>query len=138
MLKRLRCRYHTKKKHYEPPSEPTIRRFLQNVDAKSVDETLSRWFQSLSDQNMPVAVDGKTLRGAKQAHGKQVHLISAFLQQQGIVLAQTQVDCKTNEIPMVPALLDQLNLKDRVVTFDALHTQNLSSCKWGKGCPLFG
>ena len=87
---------------------------------------------------MPVAVDGKTFRGAKQAHGKQVHLISAFLQQQGIVLAQTQVDCKTNEIPMVPALLDQLNLKDRVVIFDALHTQNLSSCKWGRDCPLFG
>lgn len=69
---------------------------------------IAEWAQRCS-QNMPVAVYGKTLRGAKQAHGKQVHLISAFLQQHGIALAQTQVDCKTNEIPMVPALPDQLN-----------------------------
>ncbi|QII13390.1 hypothetical protein KsCSTR_40110 [Candidatus Kuenenia stuttgartiensis] len=123
MLKRLSCRYNTKTKRYEPPSEPTIRRFLQQVDAEAVDKVLSRWFQSVGDKSLPIAVDGKTLCGARQPDGKQVHLLAAFLHKQGIVLAQTQVDRKTNEIPMVPVLFDDLDIKDRVVTFDALHAQ---------------
>lgn len=123
MLKRLSCRYNAKTKRYEPPSEPTIRRFLQQVDAEAVDKVLSRWFQSVGDKSLPIAVDGKTLCGARQPDGKQVHLLAAFLHKQGIVLAQTQVDRKTNEIPMVPVLFDDLDIKDRVVTFDALHAQ---------------
>jgi hypothetical protein len=123
MLKRLSCRYNTKTKQYIPPSEPTIRRFLQNVDAESVDKALSSWFQSICDKDSPIAVDGKTLCGARQSNGKQVHLLSAFLHEQGMVLAQTQVDRKTNEIPMVPILFDDVDLQGRVVTFDALHTQ---------------
>jgi len=123
ILKRLSCRYNTKTKRYEPPNEPTIRRFLQQVDAEAVDKVLSRWFQSVGDKSLPIAVDGKTLCGARQPDGKQVHLLAAFLHKQGIVLAQTQVDCKTNEIPMVPVLFDDLDIKDRVVTFDALHAQ---------------
>lgn len=123
MLKRLSCRYHEKTKQYAPPSEPTIRRFLQKVDAASVDKALTGWFRSICDQGEPLAVDGKTLRGARLPDGKHVQLLAAFLHEQGTVLAQTQVDSKTNEIPMVPTLLDDLDLKERVVTFDALHTQ---------------
>ncbi len=33
------------------------------------------------------------------------------------------IDRKTNEIPMVPILFDDVDLRGRVVTFDALHTQ---------------
>jgi predicted transposase YbfD/YdcC len=43
--------------------------------------------------------------------------------QQAMVLAQRQVESKTNEIPTVRPLLEPLDLKDRVVTSDALHTQ---------------
>jgi len=40
MLKRLGCRFNTKTSQYEPPSEPTIRRFLQEVDTEAVDSAL--------------------------------------------------------------------------------------------------
>ena len=40
MLKRLGCRFNTKTRQYEPPSEPTIRRFLQEVDTEAVDSAL--------------------------------------------------------------------------------------------------
>ncbi len=125
MLKRLRCRYDENTRRYLPPSEPTIRRFLQKVEAEPVDQALYGWLQSLSDDNdSAVAVDGKTLKGARQNNGRQVHLLSAFLHdQQAMVLAQCKVESKTNEIPMVRSLLDPLDLKGRVVTLDALHTQ---------------
>jgi hypothetical protein len=123
MLKRLECRYNKKTSRYEPPSEPTIRRFLQSVDAETVDRVLGSWFQGLSDNDSAVAVDGKTLKGARRQNGRQVHLLSAFVHQQAMVLAQRQVESKTNEIPTVRPLLEPLDLKDRVVTLDALHTQ---------------
>ena len=124
MLKRLRCRYNKKTKQYEPPSEPTLRRFLQKLDPGPLDQSLYDWIQSLSPNDSPVGVDGKTLRGARQDNDHKVHLLSAFLHEQGTVLAQCEVESKTNEIPMVPALLDNLNLQDRVVTLDGpAHTK---------------
>jgi predicted transposase YbfD/YdcC len=50
-------------------------------------------------------------------------LLSAIIQQQGITIAQKQIESKTNEIPTARPLLEPLNLKDQVVTGDALHTQ---------------
>ena len=121
MLKRLGCRYNEKTKRYEPPSEPTIRRFLQTVNTQSVDQALCGWLHSLSG-NGPIAVDGKSLRGARQKNGRPVHLLSAFLHQQGMVVAQRQVESTTNEITALPSLLDPLDLEDRLITLDALHT----------------
>jgi len=123
MLKRLGCRYHKKTQQYLPPSEPTIRRFLQAVDAQAIDQALGGWLQSLGGTDAPICVDGKTLKGARQNDGHSVHLLSAFLQQHGIVLAQRQVPSSTNEIPTLQPLLTPLDLQERVVTVDALHTQ---------------
>ncbi|GLW75365.1 hypothetical protein Kpho02_76620 [Kitasatospora phosalacinea] len=41
----------------------------------------------------------------------------------GQVIAQREVDCKTNEITVFKPLLTPLDLADTVVTFDALHSQ---------------
>ncbi|MFQ5688234.1 MAG: ISAs1 family transposase [Candidatus Scalindua sp.] len=123
MLLRLRCRYNKKTKRYEPPSEPTIRRFLQKLDPAPVDKSLYAWIQSLAPNNSPVGVDGKTLKGAKKEDGRKVHLLSAFLHEQGTVLAQCEVESKTNEIPMVPVLLENIDMQGRAVTLDAMHTQ---------------
>jgi hypothetical protein len=123
MLKRLGCRFNKKTRQYEPPSEPTIRRFLQEVNAETVDTAIYGWLQALSGKDSAIAVDGKTLRGASQQNGHKVHLLSAFLQQKGAVIAQCAVDPQTNEIPTLRTLLDPLDIKDRVVTLDALHTQ---------------
>ncbi|MFJ9152342.1 ISAs1 family transposase [Streptomyces sp. NPDC102270] len=67
-------------------------------------------------------MDGKSLRGAIRSDGRCVHLISA-LRDDGIVLAQREVDAKSNEITAFRPLLDPLDLTGAVVTFDALLTQ---------------
>lgn len=75
-----------------------------------------------------LAVDGKTVRGAIDAAGNQTHLLAAMTHHQGLVIAQTEVDGKTNEIPMMPTLLDQIDdLAEVVVTADALHTQRATA-----------
>lgn len=123
MLKRLECRYDHKQKRFLTPSEPTIRRFSHAVDVQAVDQAVYPWLQSLDQDKSPVAVDGKVLRGARQENGRQIHLLSAFLHKQGMVLAQCQVEASTNEIPKVVPLLKPVPLDGRVITLDALHTQ---------------
>lgn len=70
-----------------------------------------------------LAVDGKASRGARQADGRAVHLLSAMLHQQSAVVAQRDVAHKTNEITQLKPLLDPLNLRGWAVTLDALHAQ---------------
>ncbi len=76
---------------------------------------------------IPVRVDGKTVRGARNPDGSQVHLLAALAGQQGVVAAQAEVGAKTNEIPMIIPLLDGVDLDEAVVTADALHTQRATA-----------
>ena len=121
-LKRLRARFDKKTNRFIPPSEPTIRRVLQSADVESVEQCLGEWLLNIAD-DQAIAVDGKTLKGAKRDNGTQVHLLSAFLHNQAITVNQLEVDEKTNEIPMIKPLLNDLNIEGMVVTADALHTQ---------------
>jgi predicted transposase YbfD/YdcC len=75
------------------------------------------------DPLVQARVDGKTVRGAKDAGGGQVHLLAALAGEPGVVAAQTEVGAKTNEIPMIIPLLDGLDLAGTVITADALHCQ---------------
>lgn len=121
------------------PSETTLRRVLQQVDADELDRVVGGWLAERQPSCAPsqddgsdgawqdapgaVAVDGKTLRGAVDDHGRQVHLLAALAHGSGTVLAQRRVDAKTNEITGFRPLLDEVDLAGRVVTADALHTQ---------------
>ncbi len=86
-----------------PPSEATLRRTLQQVDADALDRLVGDWLADqqppaqAGDQPAAVAVDGKALRGAVGPDGQQVHLLAALAHGSGTVLAQRRVDAKTNE-----------------------------------------
>jgi hypothetical protein len=81
------------------------------------------------DQRRVIAIDGKTIRGArtKDASGNTItaapHLVAAYDHGSGTVLGQLAVTAKSNEIPAVRALLAGFDLTDVTVTVDALHTQ---------------
>jgi hypothetical protein len=60
-----------------------------------------------------IAFDGKTLRGARDAAGNLVHLLSGISQQTGVVLGQCTVGAKTNEIPLLSQLLDTMDITRR-------------------------
>ena len=107
-----------------PPSEPTIRRVLQQVDADALDAQLGPWLLRVAAQpGASLSVDGKTLRGGHARGQPAPHLLSAILHQDAVVVAQAAVPATTNEIPVLPALLAPLPLAGTIVTADALHTQ---------------
>ncbi len=94
------------------PSESTFRRTLQRINADHLDLILGRWaakrtarFRGLR----AVAVDGKSIRGARTGDGRCRHLLAAISHTDGVVLGQVDVEVKTNEIPK-PILLDGIDL----------------------------
>ena len=71
-----------------------------------------------------VAIDGKALCGSRESGKKTlVHMVSAWAEGNGLVLAQRKVDEKSNEITAIPKLLDALELAGTVVTIDAMGCQ---------------
>lgn len=108
------------------PAATTIQRLLQRVDPEALDEALAAWAATRATGTV-IAIDGKELRSAKRGGHDRVHLMAALDHDTGAVLAQIDVHAKTNEIPRLPVLLEELeghrSLKGRIFTIDALHTQ---------------
>jgi predicted transposase YbfD/YdcC len=107
------------------PAEATIRRTLGRVDPTVLAAVIGVW---LADRDRPaqrrraVAVDGKSLRGAKRGDGRQVHLLAAMDHTTRAGLAQRQVNGAPGEVPGFAPLLADLDLAGVVVTADALQT----------------
>ncbi len=115
------------------PADNTIRNVFLNIDTEELDTMFEDWIHSTTNKTTSkikiVASDGKTMRGStnKIRNEKARHIVSLFLAEEKLTLAQTQVDDKSNEIPALLKLLDSLKLTNCVITVDALHTQKNST-----------
>ena len=117
-LRRLGCR------RGRAPSEPTFRRLLGRIDPAALDRRLGEWTAGRTAlQGKGLAIDGKTVRGSKDGDRPAVHLVGAVVHGEGLVVAQTRVADKTNEITSVAPLLQGLDIEGVVVTGDAIFTQ---------------
>jgi predicted transposase YbfD/YdcC len=112
-----------------PPSEPTIRRAVQAIDADLADRVLAHWLATRFPAEMAeadlwgLALDGKTLCGTAAGTHQAVVLFSAMLHRDATIAAQTRVPAHTTETTQVKALVGHLDLTGAVVTGDAAHTQ---------------
>jgi predicted transposase YbfD/YdcC len=112
------------------PDATTIARATDGLDPNAFDDAVYGWLNAILADSEPadagivgLAVDGKCVRGAKDADGKQPHLVAAVRHDTGTVAAQRQVGAKTNEIKAFEPLLDTLDITGMAITADALHSQ---------------
>jgi predicted transposase YbfD/YdcC len=109
------------------PSHDTFDRVFGLMDPLAFERAFNTFTEALVNNagGVFVAVDGKTLRRSwKKAWSKTpVHLVSAFLTQNQVVLGQLATDCKSNEITAIPRLLAMMTLAGRTVTIDAMGCQ---------------
>jgi hypothetical protein len=107
---------------------------LQRLDAADVEKAFREHaaflnFASDGDEACVIAFDGKTLKGSfdnfNDAKAKQV--LSAFAVDTALVLAHIEIDEKSNEIPAVQKLLQDLDVAGHIVTCDAMHCQKKPS-----------
>ncbi|WP_239405661.1 ISAs1 family transposase [Frankia sp. Cj3] len=119
------------------PGPVTIWRVLVRVDRAALEAAIGAWIRARLDAvdtaaqrptprrrvRRVLAVDGKTMRATR--HGAHpVHLLGVLDHARGVVLAQVDVDEKTNEIPVFSTVLDQIpDLTDILITVDAMHAQ---------------
>ena len=114
------------------PSESTIRRVLQDLDPGDLDARLTSWFFTRTGTiggRRVIAVDGKTMRGARTGDNPAPHLLAAPGRASGVVVGQRRVSDKSNEIPALRDLLAPMDLDGAVVTADAMHTQK-GTAEW--------
>lgn len=116
------------------PSHDTIQRVIstlnpQTLYADTINYLIERIDKiSSSNERDILSMDGKTSNGSTRSNGihssdKQVNTMSVYSTNYGISLIQDYIEEKSNEIPMGPKLLEKLNLKNCIVTADALNTQ---------------
>jgi len=108
--------------------ESTFRRAFALVSPDVLDGILGAWLWTRAVRaggRLVIAIDGKTVRGAKGKTGKAPHLVAALAHGIGAVLGQVAVEEKSNEIPAVRDLLKAFaSLAGAVITIDAMHTQH--------------
>ena len=113
------------------PHHNTFRRILAFVlDPDEIDRVISQHLTSLEGvgTSQLIAFDGKTVRGTiNEKNPRGTHLLSAYLTAEGIVLGQVAVESKENEIVAAPVLLGGIDLKDKIVIADAMHSQKALS-----------
>lgn len=107
------------------PSHDTFNRVFSLLDPKDFLNAFLSWTQSVR-QAVPqeiVAMDGKALRRALSEDRNPKYIVSAWAEDNGLVLGQMKVEDKSNEITAVPQLLRVLELSGCIVTLDAMGCQ---------------
>jgi predicted transposase YbfD/YdcC len=113
-----------KLKRDKMPHHNTYRRILAYKVYREEVEQLVREHHAQGEQGRQYGVDGKTVRGTRQANEfRGDHLLSVYDIQEGKVLVQMEVDCKENEIVVAPQALEKINLTGKIISADAMHTQ---------------
>lgn len=107
------------------PSHDTFNRVFQALDGCQLADSLSRWTQSVRTVlgGEVVALDGKSVRRAVNRGEDFRVIVSAWATESGLLLGQRKVRDKSNEITVVPELLQALELAGCIVTADAMHCQ---------------
>lgn len=115
------------------PAVNTLRTVLQSLPAEALEDAFRRHAKALMPAGEPgekpvIALDGKTLRGSFDhlSDRKAAQTLTAFASAAAIVLAHTEIEDKSNEIPAAQQMIRDLGLSGVVFTADAMHCQKNS------------
>lgn len=115
------------------PSAKTYKRIFSIIDSKELENATTYFVQEVvhifnMDRDI-IDLDGKTDNGSARnktdfsKEVKSLNVLNAYSNKYGICLASEMIKDKTNEIPTIPIILKRLNIKDTIITWDALNTQ---------------
>jgi predicted transposase YbfD/YdcC len=122
------CKEDFFRKHLELPngipSHDTFNRFFAQLDTEAMEAQFRQWTHDLCSATKDlVSIDGKTIRGAKVGSKSPFHMVSAFCRANGISLGQVKTSEKSNEITAIPLLIEALDLRECMVSIDAMGCQ---------------
>jgi len=114
------------------PSKATLGRVLSIIDGAAVGKVMIEILRErIGTSGKVIAVDGKAICSTsekRQPHSA-LQILTAYMTENGVTLAQEAIHEKTNEIPVFQQMLDYLNIKDKIITADAIHCQRETCAK---------
>ncbi|UCH26539.1 MAG: ISAs1 family transposase [Trueperaceae bacterium] len=111
------------------PSQDTFERVFAILSPDAWQGRFLAWTRTLVVPELPegedevLALDGKTARGSKDLDGNALHTVSVWSSQFEVVFSQQQVPDKSNEITVMPELVEVINPAGAIITTDAMGTQ---------------
>jgi len=107
------------------PSPDTFARVFARLDPHEFQEAFVGWIRAIQTRikGEVIAVDGKTVRRSHDKGTSPIHMVSAWAQENRMVLGQVKTNVKSNEITAIPELLRVLALEGCIVTIDAMGCQ---------------
>lgn len=117
------------------PSHDTIQRVVAIINPSTLyTSTVKYLINLINNLSQPTkekdikSIDGKTINGSSRSELTTekilpTNVMSIYSHDYGMSIIQDFIGEKTNEIPMGPELIKQLNLSDSIITADALNTQ---------------
>jgi predicted transposase YbfD/YdcC len=115
------------------PSQSTLHRIFNGIDHLRLENILARWAEAwlsaLTGETRlhALALDGKSLCASQKSGSPTAHLLAGLSHQLALVMAQINVNDKSNEISKADELLAMLVLQGKVITADAMLTQRAIS-----------
>ncbi len=111
------------------PSHDTFQRVFSRLDPKSFADGVSVWMQTFvalnPDIKQHIALDGKALKKSFDTANEQsaLHTLNAFVVDNLTILRHEVGTKKDSEITMIPELLSKLDLRNAIVSIDAIGCQ---------------
>ena len=121
------------------PSHDTLERVFSLLDSRSLEKAMVDFVQrciettadmlDVQDNRMEIlAMDGKELKGSGRKYNtdekiRNTQTMNFFNVSTGICIRSESIDSKTNEIPTAQKVLNELNIKDMIITSDAMNCQ---------------
>ncbi len=106
------------------PSRSAVAEILSQVDYKELEKVFRVWINELVDTTnlQQLAVDGKVMNGSSVNATKSTEVLNAVLANNGIILAHKKIADKSNEVPALRELIDELD-DSFIYTFDAMNSK---------------
>ena len=109
------------------PSPDTFSRVFARINPSHLQKCFMGWMAAVAQvtEGELLNIDGKTIRGAKESGNSRslIHMVSVWSASQHLVLGQTKVSEKSNEITSIPPLLEMLAVRGCLVSIDAMGCQ---------------
>lgn len=108
------------------PSHDTFSRVFASLNPKELIDIFINWIKDIvKEKGLHIAIDGKAIKSARDKinNGNIPYILSGFLCDIGLSIGQIKVDDKSNEITAIPELLDLIDVKGKIITIDAIGTQ---------------
>lgn len=115
------------------PCAKTYERIISIIDYRELEDILNIFFRTITkdilNQIDILSFDGRVSNGSSQKETlkrdkvKPLNMLNVYSTKDQLCIYSQMIDTKTNEIPNVKDIINKLNIKGTIVTWDALNTQ---------------